>query len=70
MSFGQFCGTVLIDAIERSGHIPDLESTCEPQSKKERAFSYIRDFSIKTKGMDIAQLSDDEIKDLIASRYE
>ncbi len=70
ISFGQFCGTVLVDAIERSGCLPDLKPSQASCSKKEHAISYIKGFSAKAKDFDIARLSDDEMKDLVASRYE
>lgn len=70
LSYGQYCGTVLLDAIERSGHMPDLEPSGVATDEKKRAASFIKGFSTRKKNPEIAALSDDEIRSLIASRYE
>lgn len=70
ISFGQYCGTILLDSIEKMGCMPALEPLGECQDKKLQALSYIKGFSEKIRNPKIANLSDDEIKDLIASRYE
>ncbi len=70
MSFGQYCGTILIDAIEANGCIPDLDLPDSPQAKRQKAISFVKNFADRTKNSEIGRLSDEEIKDLIASRYE
>lgn len=69
LSFGQYCGTVLLRSIETTGRMPPLESKADADRKK-RAASFIKGFSSHRKNPDIGKLSDSEIRSLIASRYE
>lgn len=69
LSFGQYCGTVLLRSIETTGRMPQLESKIDSDRKK-RAASFIKGFSSRSKNPNIGRLSDDEIRDMIASRYE
>ncbi len=69
ISYGQYCGSILLNAIGRTGRMPKLDQN-DGSSKKEEALSFIKGFSPKVKDPSIAALSDAEVKDLIASRYE
>lgn len=68
LSFGQYCGTVLLNAIERTGKMPDLVVDGIVEQKK-RAATFIKDFADRARDPKIAELSDAEVCDLIASRY-
>lgn len=69
LSFGQYCGTVLLDTIERTGSLPQMERW-ERQSGKKRAANVIKDFAARALDPAIGRMSDEEIHDLIAGRYE
>ena len=60
LSFGQYCSGVLVDYI------------CETRvhSKKKGGVAMMLSLAKKHQGSDIARLSDQEIRDLVASRYE
>ena len=68
LSYGQYCGTVLLDAIERTGKMPDL-AVEGPVDQKKRAASFIKGFASRVRNPEIAKLSDGEVRDLIAGRY-
>lgn len=69
LSFGQYCGTVLLDAVKRTGKMPDVSAKGDLSSKAEAA-SFIKSFSSRARHPEIGKLSDSEIKELIASRYD
>lgn len=69
LSYGQYCGTILLDAIGRMGRMPDLPGG-EDDPKKERAASFIKGFKARRRNEEIGKMSDEEIRGLIASRYE
>lgn len=69
VSYGQYCGTVLLRSIEASGCMPHLEPS-KGDSKKKQAAAFIGSFSSLAQDPGIGRMSDSEIKDLIASRYE
>ena len=68
LSFGQYCGTVLLDAIERTGKMPNLVVDGLAEQKK-RAATFIKGFASRAHDSAIGTLSDSEVRDLIASRY-
>ena len=68
LSFGQYCGTVLIDSITSTGKMPDLV-TPEPQGEKRRAAAFIKGFSASAQDASIGHLSDEGVRELIAGRY-
>lgn len=70
LSFGQYCGTILIDSIRKSGRMPSLPTTNAGGNKKAQAISFIKNFSASTTHPEIGEYSDKEIRDLIASKYE
>lgn len=69
LSYGQYCGTVLLEAIQSSGQMPSLPGLGVDEERR-RAASFIRGFSSRSKNSDVGMMSDDEIRDLMASRYE
>ena len=69
LSYGQYCGTVLLDAIQAAGRMPEL--TPQPSDGiKQRAADFIKGFSQKALHPEVGRLSDQEVRDLVASRYE
>lgn len=68
MSFGQYCGTVLLEAINRLQRMPELPNTAE-EEKKVSALHFIKGFSSLGGNPEIGMMSDAEIKDLIAAKY-
>lgn len=69
LSYGQYCSSILLDSIESAGALPSV-STPEPLSRKERSLAIMKKFSSTPGNRDVAAMSDRQIKDLIASRYE
>ena len=69
MSFGQYCGTVLLNGIEQTGELPRYKNEDELERKK-RAIEFMKNFSSYPHDERIGRMADEELKDLIASRYE
>lgn len=69
MSFGQYCGTVLLNGIEQTGELPRYKNEDEIERKK-RAIEFMKNFSSYPHDERIGRMTDEELKDLIASRYE
>lgn len=68
LSYGQYCGTVLLRSIKATGEMPKL--AVEPKDdKKKQAAAFIKGFFSRKKDASIGAMSDGEIKDLIAGRY-
>lgn len=70
LSFGQYCGTILIDSIRESGRMPSLPAIDTSNNRKAQAISFIKNFSASATNPEIGRYSDEEIRDLIASKYE
>lgn len=70
LSFGQYCGTVLLDSICETGQLPPLGAGRPVGEEKRRALSFIKGFAGQHRNASVGALSDEEIRDLIASRYE
>ena len=68
LSFGQYCGTVLLESICSSGAMPSLPRQERPE--KDRAAAVIKGFAARGRNREIGRLTDSEVRDLIASRYE
>lgn len=68
LSYGQYCGTILLEAIEREGHLPSIDDAAD--DVKVSAFAYLKEFPVKYKNSEIGSLSDEQIRNLIASQYE
>lgn len=69
LSFGQYCGSVLLDHIDSTGHFPALKSGTGHQDKV-KAAAFIKSFASRATRPQIGHMSDTEIRDLVASRYE
>lgn len=68
MSFGQYCGSVLIDAVCQGVALP----TANPNANDKRADAVAKMKALSQRQHDpaVGRMSDDQIKHLIASRYE
>lgn len=69
MSYGQYCGSVLIEAIRQGIELPAPQSTPEDK-RRQGAFAVMKAFADRPHDEAIGRLSDAGIKDLIAGRYE
>ncbi|WP_282190867.1 hypothetical protein [Adlercreutzia caecimuris] len=69
MSFGQYCGTVLLGAIQQEGKMPDLPAK-KAGTRKRQALAVIKGFSKRPHNAEVGKMTDGEIRELIASRYE
>lgn len=69
MSYGQYCGSVLIDALRQGAELPHPPHTNETQRRK-KAIDEMKAFSSRPHNEAIGLMSDNELKDMIASRYE
>lgn len=69
LSFGQYCGSVLLEFIKSTGQMPQLHEKTVDQDKV-KAASFIKGFASHAKDPKIGLMTDVEIRDLIASRYE
>lgn len=67
LSFGQYCGTVLLDSIQAAGAMPVLFA---PSSGRGDAASFIKGFASRARHPEIGRMSDAEVRNMIASRYE
>lgn len=68
-SFGQYIASTLIPEIERAGHLPAFDKV-DCNKKQDEALAFIRAFPATVNNPEIGLMSDNEIKNLIASRYE
>ncbi len=68
MSFGQYCGSVLLNAVRQGVDLPAPVS--KEDAKRFEAFETIRSFSQRKHDPAIGNLSDEQIRELIGSRYE
>ena len=69
MSFGQYCGSVLLDAVNQSGTLPEVAPK-DPGDVKMRAVAVIKSIAAGEHDESIGRMSDEEIRNLIGSRYE
>lgn len=67
ISFGQYCGSMLVDYICETGTLPDIR--VRPKKKKSGVATMLS-LAKKHRNSEIGRMSDQEIKDLIVSRYE
>ncbi len=68
MSFGQYCGSVLIKAMKQGAQLP-TGSDNSYHDPKASAIATIKGIASLPHNADIGHLSDSQIKDMIASRY-
>lgn len=66
ISFGQYCSSVVVDYICATGTLPVVEMVDSYQE----AFKKLIELSDEPGNRAIGAMSDDEIRDLIASRYD
>ena len=69
MSFGQYCGSILLDAIYNGAELPDAQSA-GTLDRKASAIATMKSLSARPHDEGIGRMSDAEVKQLIASRYE
>ena len=70
LSFGQYCATVLLDLIDAGEQLPQASDAEAVRQGKIDALRSMRERSARFANPRIAEMSDAQIKDLIASRYE
>ncbi len=66
ISFGQFCGKTVVDYVYAIGKLPELEVPDQTKSGVETMIA----LSEKHGTSKLSDMSDADVKDLIASRYE
>lgn len=69
LSFGQYCSSILIDAIQQGAELPDAPRNGKLAAKR-KAVQALKGFSLSHKNAEIGHMTDAQIADLIASRYE
>lgn len=67
VSFGQYCSGALVDYICETGSLPD---TRVKQERKGKGVSKMLSLARAHAKSDMSALSDREIKDMLAARYE
>lgn len=68
MSFGQYCSSVLIEAVRQGADLPS--PTPETGNARMAAAAKIKQLAQRPHNAEIAAMTDAQIKDLIGSRYE
>ena len=68
ISFGQYCGSVLIDAIRQGAELPEPPRE-NATKRKVAAVSKLKALASLPHDASIGRMPDDQIDDLIASRY-
>lgn len=68
MSFGQYCSSLLIEAVQQGATLPQPQQD-DALSKKARALKQLKALVKQPHNEEIGKLSDSEVKDLIAARY-
>lgn len=69
MSFGQYCGSVLVDAVCQGVELPDARLTAD-RDRKIAAIAKMKSLSAQPHDESIGLMSDDDIKQMLVSRYE
>ena len=70
MSFGQYCGSVLLDLACKTSELPKPAEGNERLTKRKEAWERMKARSGAFGNPDIAAMSDAEIKELVARRYQ
>lgn len=69
MSFGQYCATMLLPFISETGEVPHIEDADRNKKRKE-ALEYLKNLTPEHLiHPEIATYTDEQLKELIASRY-
>ena len=69
MSFGQYCGTVLVEAIKEGAELPRARTAGALEAKR-AAIARIKNIAQLPHNEEVGRMSDAQIKELIESRYE
>lgn len=69
MSFGQYCGSILVETASRGGGLP-CAGNDDGAEKRARAIACMKSIAARPHHAAIGRLTDAEIKELIARRYE
>lgn len=69
MSYGEYCGSVLIKAIQQGVELPKASHIDEADQRK-NAVAKMQAFSKHAHNEAIGHMSDEEIKNLISVRYK
>lgn len=69
MSFGQYCGTILLNVIYERGELPSPAHADDVRARRRRALQSMQGISEQFKHSEAALMDDAQIKELIASRY-
>lgn len=69
VSFGTYCGTILLDVMEDAGSLPRPDADRDRMEQRRQAWEAMKARSAEFKGSPVTRMSDEEIKDLIAERY-
>ena len=68
MSFGQYCGSVLVEAVRQGAELPSVPQP-DGGSAKARAIASIKAIASRPHDAAVGRMTDEEIDDLLASRY-
>lgn len=68
MSYGQYCASTLLDAVYENAPLPQEPEN--PMEHKKQAIAELKRLSAQFVNPELDKLSDAQIRDLIASRYE
>ena len=69
MSFGQYCGSVLVEAITQGAELPKLPAN-HARDAKRNAAERIKGIAERPHDEGVGRMTDQQVKNLIASRYE
>ena len=70
MSYGQYCSSILLDSITSRQQLPQFPAADSMDARRKEAYEFIRSFDGLQRNEAIGSMDDDQIRDLIASRYE
>ena len=70
MSYGQFCGSVLLDYVRTQQALPRIGQTQDARQQRINALRRMREMSERLADSSLATMTDSELKDRIASRYD
>ncbi|WP_165054581.1 MULTISPECIES: hypothetical protein [unclassified Adlercreutzia] len=66
VSFGQYCGTLVVDYICETGELPPTPRAVKPR----RGIETMKELTAKHGESEVSRMSDAQIKELLAARYE
>ena len=68
MSFGQYCGSLLLEAVSQGAELP--YPPLHPKDRKTRAIDTLKAFPNRPHNTSTGTMTNEQIDELIASRYE